>query len=169
MSDLQAIHGRIIELRRHVNVHLSHRWPFAPSERYELWIRLKDGEHQFTLNTRTMPARRGHEVSLIVTGDEKPKVLGLVNVSAPCDVNYLRTDPPWLLNWRDALLVLALGVALMVLWGWPGAVLFVPAGIVYLIGAVILRLIVRLARAAQVDRAIEEETQRINRLAKSWR
>jgi len=62
-----------------------------------------------------------------------------------------------------------LGVALMVLWGWPGAVLFVPAGIVYLIGAVILRLIVRLARAAQVDRAIEEETQRINRLAKSWR
>lgn len=118
MSKLQTVHGRIVELRRHVNVHFSHRRPFASSERYELWIRRKDGsECKFTLNTRTMPARRGHEVCLIVMGSETPEVLGLVNVSAPCEANYIRTDLPFLLRGRDALVVLTLTVALLVKWG----------------------------------------------------
>ncbi|MCL1861461.1 MAG: hypothetical protein FWG52_08025 [Proteobacteria bacterium] len=167
MSRLQAVHGRIIELRRHVNVHLSHRRPFAPSERYELWIRVKGGgERQYIIHSRTMPARRGHEVSLIVTGREAAEVLGLVNVSAPCDANYIRTDPPSLLRGRDALVVLALSVALMVKWGGIGAVLCVPAGVIYLIGATIVRAIVRCRRAALVDQAIKQETRRINEVVK---
>lgn len=164
MSSLQTVHGRIIELRHHVNVHLRHRRPFAPSERYELWIRLKGGsECKFTLNTRTMPARCGHEVSLIVTESEAPEVLGLVNVSAPCSANYIRTDPPSLLRGRDALVLLAICMALMAKWEWIGAVLCVPVGIVYLIGAAIVRAIARRRRTLMVDRAIGQETQRINR------
>jgi hypothetical protein len=164
MSNLQAVHGRIIALHRLVNVHLAHRRPFAPAERYELWVRLKNGgERQFTINTRTMPARRGHEVSLIVTQGETPLVLGLVNVSAPCDNNYVRSDPPSLLRWRDALVVLALIVALVAKWREVGALLCVPAAILTLVGAAIARAFARRIRAAQVDRAIGQETQRINR------
>lgn len=164
MSSLQTIHGRIIELRRYINAHLQGRRSFVPSERYELWIRLKSGgERQFTINTRTMPARRGHEVILIVTGDETPQVLGLVNMAAPCDANYIRTDPPSLIRFRDAPAVLALIAALVAKWGEVGAVLCVPAGILYLVGAIIVRAIARSIRAAQVDRTIGQEAQRINR------
>jgi hypothetical protein len=170
MSSFQTIHGRIVELRRYVNAHLTGRRPFAPAERYELWIRPKGGgERKFTLNTRTMPARCGHEASLIVTTSEPPEILGLVNVSAPCSANTIRTDPPPLLRWRDALVVLALPVALVAKWGEVGAVLCVPAGIAYLIGAAITRAIARSIRAAQVDRVIGQETRRMNRPAKRFR
>jgi hypothetical protein len=170
MSSLQTVHGRIVELRRYVNAHLTGRRPFAPAERYELWIRPKGGgERKFTLDTRTMPARCGHEVSLIVTTGEPPEILGLVNVSAPCEANYIRTDPPSLLRGRDALGVLALIVALVAKWGAVGAVLCVPVGIAYLIGAAITRAIVRRIRAAQVDQAVKQETRRINRAAKRLR
>ena len=69
MPTLQAIHGRIVDLRRHTNVHLLYgQRPLGPSDRYELWIKQRDGtERKFRVNTRTMPARRGHEVSVIVT------------------------------------------------------------------------------------------------------
>ena len=50
-------------------------------DRYELWLRQADGiERKFTIHTRTMPARRGHRVSLIVKRDTNPlQVLGLLN------------------------------------------------------------------------------------------
>ena len=81
MPNLQAIHGRIVDLRRHTNVHLLYgRRPIGPSDRYELWIKPDEGkERKFTVNTRTMPARQGHEVSLIVTTHKMPRVLGLAN------------------------------------------------------------------------------------------
>lgn len=84
-------------------------------------------------------------------------------MSAPCDANYIRTGLPLLLRGKDALVVLALCVALIVKLGEVGAALCVPAGILYLVGAAIVRGIVRCVRAAQVDRAIGQETQRINR------
>ena len=163
MSDLQAIHGRIVDLRRHVNVHLKDCRPFKPSERYELWIRLKDGgERKFTINTRTMPARRGHVVSLIVTNDEIPQVLGLANWTALDGANYISTDPPSLLRPLDALVLLVFSVILMVMWGAIGALLSVPAGIVYLVVAAILRENARIWRTAQVYRAIDLEAKRVN-------
>jgi len=163
MSDLQAIHGRIVDLRRHVNVHLKDCRPFKPSERYELWIRLKDGcERKFTINTRTMPARRGHVVSLIVTSDKTPQVLGLANWTVLDGANYISTDPPSLLRPLDALVLLMFSVALMMVWGGIGAVLSVHAGIVYLMVAAILRANARIWRTAQVYRAIDLEAKRVN-------
>jgi hypothetical protein len=66
MPHLQATHGHIVDVRRHTNVHLYWRGRFGPAERYELWLRDPVGcEHQFTIHTRTLPARRGHEVTLL--------------------------------------------------------------------------------------------------------
>jgi hypothetical protein len=83
MPTLQAIHGRLVEVRRFTNVHLYiGRRPLGPTDRYELWIKPPHGaERKFIINTRIMPARRGHEVSLIVTAHKVPQVLGLANWS----------------------------------------------------------------------------------------
>lgn len=90
MPTLQVVHGRIVDLRRYTNVHLYYgRRPFGPTDRYELWIKPHGGvERKFTVNTRTMPARRGHEVSLIVTAHKVPQVLGLANWTTIDGVNY---------------------------------------------------------------------------------
>lgn len=95
MSRLQCFHGRIVELRRYTNVQLYGRGPLGPTDRYELWIKPSDGvERKFTINTRTMPARRGHDVSIIVTSHKVPLVLALANWSTIDGVNYARTDAP---------------------------------------------------------------------------
>jgi hypothetical protein len=66
MPHLEATHGHIVDLRRPTNVHLYWRARYGPAERYELWLRDPAGrEHQFTIHTRTLPARRGHEVILL--------------------------------------------------------------------------------------------------------
>lgn len=167
MSDLQTIHGSIVNLRRHVNVHLYHLRPFAPSDRYELWIRCQSGsERKFTLHTRTMPARRGHEVSLIVTPGKTPRVLRLANWTALDGANYVRTDPPALLRPRDTLVVLALSAPLVITWGAAGVMLSVPVALAYLLVVGALRASARIRRAAQVDVAIDREAGRI---AGPWR
>ncbi len=73
MATLHAFHGRIVELRRHTNVHRYGYRPLGPTDRYELWIQPPAAaEQKFTVNTRAMPARRGHTVSLIVTTHPGP-------------------------------------------------------------------------------------------------
>ena len=116
MSRLQCFHGRIVELRRHTNVHLYGRRPLGPTDRYELWIKPSDGvERKFTINTRTMPARRGHDVSIIVTSHKVPQVLALANWSTINGVNYARADAPSLFRVWDFILLplafLGLGVS----------------------------------------------------------
>lgn len=96
-------------------MHWRHLHPIAPTDRYELRLRAPDGtERKFTVNTCHMPARRGHEVSLIVTAHQVPKVLALANWSTIDGVNYARTDAPALIRtWDFSLLpsaLLAMGV-----------------------------------------------------------
>ena len=162
MPTLQTIRGRIVDLRRHTNVHLlyGHR-PLGPSDRYELWIKPREGtERKFTVNTRTMPARRGHEVSVIVTTHKLPRVLGLVNCSTIDGVNYARTDaPPLLRVWEFVTLPVTFIVA-AILWGGIGMVLFVPTAMVYLLTAGIARAILQGRLARQVDRVIDAEARR---------
>jgi len=75
MPSLQTVRGRIVELRHHFNYHFKDYRPIRQSDRYELWIRPKGGdERKFTIHTPTMPARYGHEVSLIYTGGRTQKV-----------------------------------------------------------------------------------------------
>lgn len=166
MPTLQVVHGRIIDLRRYTNVHLYYgRRPFGPTDRYELWIQLHDGvERKVTINTRTMLARRGHEVSLIVTANKAPQVLGLANWSSIDSVNYARTDAPPLVRARDFVVLSTAFLAAAIIYGGIGMVLFVPAA-AYLLAAGLGWAFGRTRRAAQVDRAIDAEAQRTSRSA----
>lgn len=146
MSALHAIQGRIVDSRRYINLEVYWRRPPGPTERYELWIRQADGhERKFTINTRTMPARRGHDVSVIVkTSTNPPQVLGLFNASTTEAVNYARIDPPPLLRvWEFVALPIAF-VAMAVWLGGAGMVLFAPAAVVYLPTACFSRAISRM-------------------------
>ncbi len=165
MPTLQVVHGRIIDLRRYTNVHLYYsRRPFGPTDRYELWIKLPDGvECKFTVNTRTMPVRRGHEVSLIVTAHKVPQVLGLANWSTIDGVNYARTDAPSLVRAWDFVALPAAFLATAIRYGDIGMVLFVPVAVVYLLAAGLGRAMARTRRAAQVDRAIDAEARQMSR------
>lgn len=165
MPTLQVVHGRIVDLRRYTNVHLYYgRRPFGPTDRYELWIKPHDGaERKFTINTRTMPARRGHEVSLIATAHPVPQVLGLANWTTIDGVNYARTDALPLLRVGDFVVLSAAFLATAILYGASGMVLFVPAAVAYLLAAGLERALVRTRRAAQVDRAIDAEARRMSR------
>lgn len=165
MPTLQAIHGRLVEVRRFTNVHLYvGRRPPGPTERYELWLKPDDGvDRKFTVNTRTMPARRGHEVSLIVTAHQVPQVLGLANWTTIDGVNYARTDAPSLVRARDFVLLSAAFLAVAILYGDIGMVLFVPGAVAYLAAAGLGRAMARTRRAAHVDRAIDAEARRTSR------
>ena len=167
MTTLQAVHGRIVELRRHTNVHLYGCRPLGPTDRYELWIKPSDGvERKFTIHTRTMPARRGHEVSLIVTAHKVPQVLGLANWSTIDGVNYARTDAPSLIRAWDFVMLPCTFLAMAIGWNDIGMVLFVPAAVAYLLSAAIARGVRRTRRAWSVDRAIDVEAWRTSR--QSW-
>ena len=164
MTSLQAVHGRIVELRRHTNVHLYGRRPLGPTDRYELWIKPPDGaERKFTVNTRHMPARRGHEISLIVTAHQVPKVLALANWSTIDGVNYARTDAPALVRVWDLVLLTLIFAVSGACFGDIGMVLFVPTAGVYLVAATAVRAVVHRRRACAVDRAIDLEAWRTSR------
>lgn len=165
MPTLQVVHGRIVDLRRYTNVHLYYgRRPFGPTDRYELWIKPHGGvECKFTINTRTMPARQGHEVSLIIIAHPVPQVLGLANWSTVDGVNYARTDVPPLVRAWDFVALSAAFLATAILSGAIGMVLFVPAAVAALLAAGLGRALVRTRRAAQVDRAIDAEARRMSR------
>jgi hypothetical protein len=170
MATLQAIHGRLIDLRRYTNVHLTHgRRPLGPTERYELWIKPSEGaEQKFTVNTRNLPARCGHEISLIVTAQKVPQVLGLANWSILDGVNYARFEAPSLVRVWDFPLLAVAFLIMAAIWGDVGMVLFVPGALVYLLMVSVGRAVARTRRAAQVDSAIDAEAYRIGGSVRNW-
>jgi hypothetical protein len=154
MPLLQATHGRIVDLRRHTNVHLYWRGRYGPAERYELWLRDPAGcEHQFTIHTRILPARHGHEVSLLT---EALTVRAIVNWSTGMRVNYLRIDPPPLLRLRDLWVPPALLIALASWLGDVDLLILPPAALAYLLAAVMVRYVIRHRHAAVIQRALRE-------------
>ena len=165
MPTLQTVHGRIVDLRHYTNAHLLfwHRPP-GPSDRYELWIKPGEGvERKFIVNTRTMPARQGHEVSLIVTAHKLPQLLGLANWTTIDGVNYARTEAPSLLRVWEFVMLPMVFLVMAVVWGDIGMVLFVPAAVAYLLMACIGRSVARTWLAQQVDQAIDAEARRMSR------
>jgi hypothetical protein len=161
MPELQAFHGHIVDLRRHTNVHIYHRRPFAPTDRYELWLRAADGtERKFTVNTRQLPARCGHEVSLILSPQRQPCVLALANWSTIDGINYARSEPLALVHGWD-FAPLAAGFVGMTAWlGDAGMTLFVPAAAVAMAVAASVRWVARVHLAYRVDRALDLEAWR---------
>jgi hypothetical protein len=143
---LQTMRGRIVDLRRQTNVHLYWRGRFGPAERYELWLRDAAGrEHQFTIHTRILPARRGHEVTLLI---DALAVRAIVNWSTGMSVNYLRVDPPPLLRLRDPWVPPALLIALASWLGDVGLLILPLAALLYLLAAAMVRYVIRHRRAA---------------------
>lgn len=165
MSELPTFHGHIVELRRHVNVHWRHLHPIAPTDRWELWLRAPDGtERKFTVHTRDMPARRGHEVSLITTTHIRQRVLALANWTTIDGVNYARSEPLALVRVAD-LPWLAAGFAGMTArLGDAGMTLFLPVAAVVLVAVAAVRWVVRQRLAWRVDRAIDLEAWRTAKL-----
>ena len=159
MSELQVIRGRIVDLRRHINAHVYWRRPPGPTERYELWIWRDDRqERKFTVNTRTMPARSGHAVTVIVKRCAEPReVLGLFNASTADAVNYMRTDPKPLLRVWELTLVSVAFVAIAAWLGGAGMVFILPMALVYLLMATLSRRINRALWARRVDQALAAE------------
>lgn len=142
MPLLQATHGRIVNLRRHTNVHLYWRGRYGPA----------GCEHQFTIHTRTMPARRGHEVTMLT---DATAVRGIVNWSTGTSVNYLCVDPPPLLRLRDLWVPPAL--LSMVTWlGDIGLLILPPVALSYLLAAAMIRYVIRRRRAAVIQRALRD-------------
>ena len=169
MPTFYSFHGRIVELRRYSNVHqlYGHR-PLGPSDRYEIWIKPSLGqERKFTVNTRTMPARRGHEVSLILTKRKVPKVLGLGNWTTIDAVNYVDTDAPPLLRLADVAVLLVILVSMVVIWAGAGAALFTPTALAHLVAAGIIRRMARRRLAWQVNWAIDFEARRTSKLTRT--
>ena len=159
---LQAVHGRIDELRGHTNVHSNRRCALGPTDRYELWIKPPDEpERKFTLDTRHIPARRGHEVSLITTGHNVPRVLALANWSIIDGVNYARTDAPSLIRALEFIVLPCAFLATGIEVGDIGMVAFVPAA-TYVAAMVAGRVAQRARLAWRVDRAIDLEAWRTN-------
>lgn len=156
MPKHELTRGRVVDLRRYTNVHLYHRRPPGPSDRYELWLRDDTGQEvQFTIHTRTMPARRGHEVTVIeAVGGGPPTVVALINWTTLEAVNYAEIDPPRLLRGWDlgAFVLLCIGP----IWWFGNAApgVAVAAGAVWLSVATAARAVWRSVRARQVDDAI---------------
>jgi len=65
VTTLQAVHGRIVELRRHTNVHLYGRRPFGPTDRYELWIKPPDGAERKEMGV-AMEGKAARDVAMVV-------------------------------------------------------------------------------------------------------
>lgn len=165
MPTLHAIRGCIVDLRRYTNVHLYWRRPPGPTDRYELWLRQDDGnERKFTIHTRTMPARCGHRVSVIVKMDTHPlQVMGLFNGETREAVNYMRSDPASILRVGDFIALALAFVAMAAKFSDVGVALFVPGALTYLLVAAFGRAIGQALCAKQVDYVISQEQARVGK------
>ena len=156
MPKHELTRGCIVDLRRHTNVHLYHRRPPGPSDRYELWLRDDTGQEvQFTIHTRTMLARRGHEVTVIESGGSgPPTVVALINWTTLEAANYVEIDPPPLLRGWDLGVLVLLCIGAIWWFGNAAPGVAVAAGGAWLLIASAARAVWRSVRARQVDGTI---------------
>ena len=101
-----------------------------------------------------MPARSGHEVSVIVTEGLHCRVLGLLNHTAIDGANYARRDAPPLVRVYDFLLLPLVFIAMVAQLSSAGAALFVPSAAAYLLAACVARAVVRARLVGRVYWAI---------------
>jgi len=108
-----------------------------------------------TDRSRSMPARRGHEVCVLLLGE---LVVGLVNLSTGRRVNFVRADPPLLLRRCDVLAavgILVAGAILAASWDVRSLLLTVPFGLLYVPCKAFGRLLWRTQQNRQVDRGLD--------------
>jgi hypothetical protein len=155
MPKHSCVSGRLVEVHRYVNVPM--RWceQYPARERRELWIATRDGEEfKLVAHTRSMPARRGHEVAAVRMGDH---LAGLFNLSTGERMNCLRADPPLLWRRCDGGLVVAFvaaGLASLALTEPATTLLMGLAGICLVPSIVLARWVRRRRAARRVDDAL---------------
>jgi hypothetical protein len=171
MPLLHYVAGELIEVQRYINVPM--RWceQYPARERREMWVNRSDahrGEIKLVVHSCTMPARRGHRVCVVLSGHT---VVGLVNLTTRRSVNFLRADPPLLVQRCDMLvmfLLLGIGALLALAGDAPALWLLPPLALLYPPVRAIGRLVSRVWTRRRVDRgldmAIDELTACASRL-----
>jgi len=154
MARLTIVAGIVLETQRYINVPMRFGERYLARERREVWLRGSDGrESRWIIHTRELPARRGHQVVLVV---RKQWVVGLVNISTGADINYPCVDPPFLLRAFDLFTIIGIAIALPIGLRAAGFVLLLPAGVFYLVSAICARIVWRWRLRRRVDKAIDE-------------
>lgn len=149
--------GEMTEVQRYINVPM-HWWEQYPArERREFWVRRTDGARQevkFVVHSRSMPARIGHQVRVLLRGD---MVVGLLNLSTGRRINFVREDPPLALRRGDVLValgILAAGGVFAVGWDVLNLIVAMLIGVLYLPILVLGRWLWRRQLRGLVDRAL---------------
>lgn len=158
MSHLDYLVGELTELQRYINVPL--RWceQYPARERREFWLTRLDGrrdEIKLVVHARSMPARRGHQVCVLL---QRGTVLGMANLTTGHRINFVRADPPLLLRRCDALAAIALllaGALLGTVSDAPGFWLSLPLAVLYPPVRALGRLLWRTGMQRKVDQGLE--------------
>ena len=159
MSKFWYVTGELTEVQRYINVPM--RWceQYPARERREFWLTRTDGidqEVKLVVHSRSMPARRGHEVCVLLLGE---LFVGLVNLSTGRRANFVRADPPLLLRRCDvqaAIGIFVVGAALAASWDVRSLLLIVPIGLLYVPCRVLGRLLWRTRLRGHVDRSLDK-------------
>lgn len=158
MRKFWYVTGELTEVQRYINAPM--RWceEYPARERREFWLTRNNGARQemkLTVHSRSMPARRGHEVCVLLFGE---LVIGLANLSIGRHVNFVRADPPLLLRRCDVLATIGIFIASAILamsWDARSLLLTLLFAVLYLPGRVLGRLLWRTRLRRQVDRGLE--------------
>lgn len=156
MRKFYSVSGQLVEVQRYINVPM--RWceQYPARERRELWLSTTSGHDiKLVVHTRQMPARRGHQVTVLLLG-ERP--VGLYNASTGKQANFVRVDPPLLWRRCDAVVVAALLFASLVAFAftaWHALLISLPLTLLYPPLMVAVRFAWRCRMRAQVDRALD--------------
>jgi hypothetical protein len=158
MRPFHYVAGELIEVQRYINVPM--RWceQYPARERRELWVNRSDahrGEIKLVVHSRAMPARRGHQVCVLLRGGT---VVGLVNLTTRRTVNFVRADPPLLVRRCDGLaafLLLGAGAMLSLAGESPALWLLLPLALLYPPVRALGRLLSRVWMRRRVDRGLD--------------
>lgn len=158
MSKFWCVTGELTEVQRYINVPI--RWcvQYPVRERREFWLARTDGidqEVKLVVYSRSMPARRGHEVCVLLLGE---LVVGLANLSTGRRVNFIGADPPLLLRRCDVLAAVGIFVAGAILaasWNVRSLLLTVPLSLLYVPCRALGRLLWRTRLRGQVGRGLD--------------
>jgi hypothetical protein len=156
MPVANSFSGRIIEIRRHV-VPLGLYGQDAIRERWELWIKTPDGtEEKHVAACRSMPARRGHHVVLVL---EAGALVGLFNLTTRVRANFAQADPAPLYRPLDIVVPVGLlfaslfAAALVAPWLFLVAV---PLAVLYIPLLVLTRGLSRYSMRGRVEKMLDQ-------------
>lgn len=159
MSKFWYVTGELTEVQRYINVPMRSCEQYPARERREFWLTRTDGvdqEVKLVVHSRSMPARRGHEVCVLLLGE---LVVGLVNLSTGRRINFITADLPLLLRRCDVLAAAGIfvsGAIVAASWDVRSLLLTVPLSLLYAPCRALGRLLWRARLRGHVDRSLDK-------------